>query len=627
MKRAHRPMKDNRHEGELFRRRAVAAFALALLGILGLGARFYWLQVLRHDDYSARADSNRISMRHIAPSRGLIYDRNGVLLAENVAAFRLEVVPERVADMPAMLDELGQVVALDQEDIQRFNTLRKSRRSYMSVPLRMKLAEEEIARFSVERWRFPGVDVVPYLTRSYPLGKDFGHVIGYVGRLDTDDLARVDTARYDGTTHIGKTGIERYYEDLLHGEPGYDLVEVNANRRPLRTLERTPPTPGKNLYLSIDAHLQRAAEEAFGGATGALVAIDPRNGEVLALVSVPGFDPNLFVNGISRTDYQLLLNAPDRPLFNRALIGTFEPGSTIKPFMALAGLELGIRKRSDTVFSSGEFYIPGQPRAYRDWRHGGHGRVDVVEALAQSVNTYFYSLALDLGIDRMSQYLGQFGFGAPTGIDLAGEGRGILPSREWKRGAQSQPWFPGETVIAGIGQGYWTTTPIQLAHATATLAARGVARRPHLLRAVQDGFNAPIVEVEQPPAAASLIRDPANWALVEQGMVAVVNGPTGTARRIGEDAPYVIAGKTGTAQRFSRTESNEQALSALDARQKYKALFIAYAPVEEPRIALGLVLEFAASGSGDAAPMARRVLDAWFAAAAAPAQPGGAAAP
>lgn len=627
MKRVRKPMKDNRHEGELFRRRAVAAFALAFLGIVGLAGRFYWLQVLRHDDYSARADSNRISMRHIAPSRGLIYDRNGVLLADNVAAFRLEVVPERVPDMARMLGELREVVALGDDDVERFDALRRSRRSYMSIPLRMKLAEEEIARFSVERWRFPGVDVVPYLTRSYPLGKDFGHVIGYVGRLDTDDLARVDATRYDGTTHIGKTGIERYYENLLHGEPGYELVEVNANRRPLRTLERSAPIPGKNLYLSIDARLQRAAEEAFGGATGALVAIDPRNGEVLALVSVPGFDPNLFVNGISRTDYRTLLEAPDRPLFNRALIGTFEPGSTIKPFMALAGLELGVRKRTDTVLSTGEFFIPGQPRAYRDWRRGGHGRVDVVEALAQSVNTYFYSLALDLGIDRMSQYLGQFGFGAPTGIDLAGEGRGILPSREWKRGAQNQPWFPGETVIAGIGQGYWTATPIQLAYATATLAARGVAHRPHLLKATQDSFNAPIADVEQPPAPPSMIRDPANWAIVEQGMIAVVNGPTGTARRVAEGATYVIAGKTGTAQRFSRTETNEQALSALDARQKYKALFVAFAPADEPRIALGLVLEFAASGSADAAPLARRVLDAWLQPDAVPAIASGAAAP
>ena len=488
-------IKDNPGEVALFQRRAIVGFAIIVMCLTALASRFFYLQVIRHEEFSTRADQNRIKLRPIPPARGLIFDRNGVLLADNTAAFRLEVVPEKVDDLDTMLESLRDVVALTDDDIKRFRDQRRARRGFQSLPLRFRLTEDEVARFSVNRWRFPGVAVVPYLTRTYPRGAEFGHLVGYVARIDEADLAKLDASRYAGTTHVGKTGIERYYEDLLHGQPGYERVEVNADGRVLRQLDRQPPVPGKNLYLTIDIRLQESAEAVFEGKPGAAVAVDPRNGEVLAMVSVPSYDPNLFVNGISHYDYRTLTSSPLRPLLHRALVGNYKPGSTVKPFMGVAGLELGVRKIADTVLSTGEFFIPGQQRGYRDWRRGGHGRVDIVESLAQSVNTYFYSLALEMGIDRLASYMDRFGFGRPTGIDLYGEASGILPSREWKRGAFNKPWFPGETVIAGIGQGFWVVTPLQLANATAILAARGEHRKIHLLKSTQAGFGAPIEDV------------------------------------------------------------------------------------------------------------------------------------
>ena len=606
-----KPLKDTRQEAGLFARRALVGFALILLALLALGARFWFLQIDRHAEFQARSDSNRILTRPLAPARGLIYDRNGVLLAENVAAFRLEVTPEQVADMDGLLADLREAIGVNDEDITRFKALRKGKRSYQSLPLRLKLSEEEIARFAVSRWRFPGVDVVPYLTRFYPKGKDFGHLVGYVGRIDVGDLERLDASRYAGTTHAGKTGIERSYEELLHGEPGYELVEVNADRRPLRVLERVAPTPGKNLYLTVDVRIQQAGEMAFANRAGASVAIDPRNGEVLAMISVPGFDPNLFVNGISSADYNALLASPDKPLLDRALRGTYMPGSTIKPFIASAGLELGVRRASDLVLSSGEFHIPGQKRGYRDIRAGGHGHVDLVQSIAQSVNTYYYSLALDIGIDRLPQFMAKFGFGSPTGIDLIGEGNGVLPSRDWKRARLNQPWYPGETVISGIGQGYWVITPLQLARAVATLAARGVPRQPHLLYATQDGLGEPPERRPPLPAGPPVFQNPANWEAVREGMVAVVNGPTGTARTMGIGFPYTIAGKTGTAERYSRTTETWEHISQV-AIERHQVLFEAFTPAEDARIAVIVALEAGRAGGRDAAPIARAMLDAWL---------------
>jgi len=605
-------LRNVRDEAAHFRVRAIVGFVLIAACLAALGVRFAFLQISRHAEFTARSDQNRISVRSIAPTRGLIYDRNGVLLADNVAAFRLEVVPEQAKDLPHLLDELGSVVALSDDDLDRFNALRRAKHAFESIPLRFKLSEDEIARFSTERWRFPGVDIVPYLTRAYPRGEDFAHLIGYVGRIDVADAEKLDARSYAGTTHVGKTGIERYYEDELHGEVGYEKVEVNVDKRPLRVLpDRVAPKPGKNIYLTIDARLQRAAADAFEGRAGAAVAIDPRNGEVLAMVSVPSFDPNLFVNGIGKIDYATLLNAPDKPLLDRTIAGNFTPGSTVKPYLALGGVELGLRRPEDTVLSVGEFHIPGQERGYRDDKKGGHGRVDLVQAIAQSVNTYFYSLAYDMGIDRFSGWMGHFGFGKPTGIDLNGESAGVLPSQAWKRAHMRQPFYPGETVIAGIGQGYWVITPIQLAQALSTLAAKGVRHAPHLVHSTQDGLNAAPEPFPDNPPEPTFIHNMANWSAVLQGMIAAINGPTGTARGLGENFPYTIAGKTGTAERFSRNDEEWQNIMSV-AVERHEVLFEAFTPAEDPRIAVVVALQAGHTGAHDAAPIARKIFDAWL---------------
>ena len=607
-------IKDVQHESALFRRRAIAGFLLIAACLSLLATRFFFLQVSRHEEFSSRSDQNRISIRRIVPSRGLIYDRNGVLLADNTAAFRLEVVPEQAGNVDRMLAALGDVVPLSDDDIQHFNALRRTKRPFDSVPLRLKLSEDEIARFSVERWRFPGVDVVPYLTRAYPFGASFAHVVGYVGRIDANEASRLDADLYAGSSHIGKTGIERSYEEQLHGKPGYEQVEVNADKRVQRSIKRDAPTPGSNLYLTIDARLQKVAEDAFAGRAGAAVVLDPRDGEVLALVSVPTYDPNLFVNGINQIDYNTLLNAEDKPLLNRALAGGYLPGSTVKPYVALAGLELGVRKPEDTIVSTGEFFIPGDSkRSYRDDVRWGHGRVDLREAIAQSVNTYFYGMALEMGIDRFSSSLARFGFGAPTGIDLIGEASGVLPSREWKRGRFNQAWYPGETVIAGIGQGAWVVTPLQLSQALSVIAAHGVRHPPHLLRAVQDGINTERRAAPTPAAAPNIIHNAANWTAVEEGMIRVVNSPSGTAHGLGETPthfPYTIAGKTGTAEKFSRTDEEWTSIGSSPI-QRHQVLFECFAPADDARIAVVVALEAGRSGAHDAAPIARAILDAW----------------
>jgi penicillin-binding protein 2 len=610
--------KDTRGEGELFRRRALAGFALILLGLCALVGRYVFLQVLRHDEFATRSVNNSVKPRAIPPARGLIYDRNGVLLADNVPAFRLEVVPEQVHDMKQTLAELGKVIPLDQDDLDAFHKQLRQSRRFDSVPLKMRLTEDDIARFAVNRWRFPGVDVVPYLTRQYPLGPLFAHVIGYVSRIDADDLENLDVDRYKGTTHIGRIGVERSYEDMLHGSPGYELDEVNADGRIQRVLKTDPPTPGKNLYLSIDARIQKAAQDAFEGRPGAAVAIDPRNGQVLAMVSVPSFDPNLFVNGISSADYKALITSPDKPLLNRALKGAYPPGSTVKPFMGLAGLEYGVRTPQDTVFSNGVFYIPGQARGYRDDQRYGAGTVNLYKAIYASVNTYFYKLALDLGIDRISEFMGAYGFGHPSGIDLPGEVSGILPSREWKaKHSKEHAWYPGETVIAGIGQGYWSVTTMQLAHALATFAGRGVPYAPRVVMATAD-VGKPPTPLANPPAGPSLIKNMKDWEAVNEGMQLVIysNDPlsTGFGTKLGDGFPYRLAGKSGTAERFSRTTNayNENKNTAYLAA-RHRAWFEAFTPAENPRIAVAVVLEAGAWGAKDAGPIARKILDAWLA--------------
>ncbi len=615
-----RLLKDVVVEAQIFSARATQGFLIIIGFIILLIGRYVWLQILRHDELNTRSEANRVKSRPLPPSRGLIYDRNGLLLAENVLEYRLELIPEQAGDVARVVDELGTVLPIDADDRERFDALRKTRRRFHSLPLRFHLSEDEVATFAVNRHRFPGVEVVPYLKRYYPMGADLAHVVGYVGRIGAEDSDRLEDPRYSATTHIGKTGIERRYEDILLGEVGYERIETNAEGRALRVLERVPPKPGQILHLSLDARLQRAAIEALEGRAGVAVAIDPRNGEVLCMVSQPSFDPNPFVNGISRPAYAALVAAPHQPQFDRALRGGYEPGSTIKPFYALAGLELGLRRPEDTVFSTGSFHLPGQSQSYGDWRKGGHGRIDLRESLAQSVNTYYYQLASDAGIDRMSTYLAQFGFGQLSGIDLDGESTGVLPSREWKQQRFGKSWYPGETVIAGIGQGYWVVTPMQLASALATLAGDGVRHRPHLLRATQEGFDAPIVPTKLSLPIASVISDAEHLKAVHEGMIAVMHGPTGTGRAFGRDAPYKIAGKSGTAQRVSR--ARRTAAGSADAPEEYRnrALFIAFAPAEAPRIALMVVVEHGDSGSLAAAPVARRILDQYLVGGTAPGQ-------
>jgi penicillin-binding protein 2 len=607
-----RSIKDPHGESELFRRRAVVGFVLLLLGLCLLVNRYISLQVTRHSEFVARSTSNSVKPRVIPPARGLIYDRNGVLLADNVPAFRLEVVPEQVKDMPALLAELGDVVPLGQDDLDAFKKQLTQSRRFDSVPLKMRLTEDEIARFAVNRWRFPGVDVVPYLTRRYPLGGLFAHVVGYVSRIDANDLDRLDPVRYKGTSHVGRSGIERSYEDVLHGTPGYELVEVNADGRTQRVLQTYPPIPGKNLYLSIDARIQKAAQAAFAGRPGAAVAIDPRNGQVLAMVSVPTFDPNLFVNGISQADYSELTNDPAKPLVNRVLKGVYPPGSTVKPFLALGGLEYGVRRPGDTVLSTGQFCLPGQTRCYRDDTRGGDGTVDMVRAIELSTNTYFYKLALDLGIDRLSAWMSRFSFGGKTGIDLIGESDGVLPSRAWKAKHSKFGWFPGETVIAGIGQGYWAVTPLQIGHAVATLAGRGVPYEPRLVMATKAVTEAQPQPLANPPTGPSLIRKASDWDVINEGMRAVITSGTGKDAKLNDGFPYLIAGKSGTAERFSRTSeayNNNKNTAYLATR--HRAWFEAYTPSDDPQIAAAAVLESGAWGALDAGPIVRKIFDAW----------------
>lgn len=607
-----RTVRNPRAEAELFRRRAALAFVLVALAMVGLVAGYFRLQVSQHEQYRTRADSNRIKARPIVPARGLILDRNGELLADNLPAYRLEIIPEQVQDMVATLDGLSRLIPIGVEERERFEGAWRAGRGFQSVPLKLRLSEAEVARFAVNRHRFAGVEVVPYLSRSYPQKELTAHLLGYVGLVDERETRALQGTPYAAIGQIGKAGIERQYETLLRGQVGYERVEQNVRGRDLRVLERIPGRAGSDLYLSIDLSLQAAAVAAFEGQHGAAVVLDPRTGEVLALVSLPSFDNNQFVGGISRADYAALLESPSRPLFDRAVLGGYEPGSTIKPFIALAGLELGVRRADQRTLSTGAFRLPGQDREYRDWRRGGHGSVDLRQALTQSVNTYFYQLMVDMGIDRASGYLQRFGFGQATGIDLPGEAVGILPSREWKQGRLGQVWFPGETVIAGIGQGFWVTTPLQLAQATAILADGGRKHPPHLLRAQRSGPD----QDPEPIALADpvMVLDHAQSVVpVHEGLVGVMHSQTGTARASAAGAGYLIAGKTGTAQRTTRRGDQSVPLEELPFDLRHRALFIGYAPAEDPQLALALVVESGGSGSRAAAPVARRIFDAWLA--------------
>jgi len=614
--RTDRAIKNERDERNLFEGRAWTGLLIISFCMLALIGRYVWLQIYSYESFSTHSENNRVSVRPVTPNRGLIYDRRGRVIAENRPAYRLEIIPEKVTGeatgLEGLLDELSTLIALSEDNRKSFHKSRRHYRSFDSVPVKFNLSEREVARFAVNRHRFQGADVVPYLSRHYPYGELLTHVLGYIGRLDADDIASVDEGNYRGTRTIGKIGVERFHEKELHGSSGFERVETNAQGRILNVLERHDAIPGTDLVLSIDVAVQRAAWDALGDRPGAVVAIDPLDGSVIALVSKPAYDPNAFVHGISQQAYRNILDTPGRPLFNRALKGGYEPGSTLKPFVALAGLEQGLVTPETRVFSNGKFYIKGYDRPYRDWKDTGHGWVDMASALEQSVNTYFYQLAMDMGIDRMHDYLSQFGFGAVTGIDVPGEGKGLLPSREWKRALHGLPWYPGETVIAGIGQGFNVVTPLQLANAVVALINGGTRFAPRLLYASKPAGVERAKRIKAPVEMRIPVEDPQNWQVVLDGMDRVVNGLRGTAKRIAVDAPYRIAGKTGTAQVYQLSKDEGEKDQEVAQHLRDHALFIAFAPVEAPRIAIAVVVEHGGGGSTAAAPVARATLDAWL---------------
>lgn len=605
-------IKDIAAEAGIVRGRVIAACVTVLLLAGVLVARMAQLQVVEYEHFSTLSEDNRVKIVPLAPTRGLIYDRNGVELAQNTPTFSLEIVPENVDDMTELLTELGKLVEISDEDSERFRSMLKKKRPFQSVPLRYRLSEEEVARISVNRHRFPGADVQARLTRSYPLGASAVHLLGYVGSMNEEDLQSVDAAEYRGTTHIGKTGVEQAYESLLHGRPGFQHVETNAQGRILRVLERSDPTPGSNIYLTVDASLQAVAERALGGENGAVVAVDPATGGLLAFASMPVYDPNLFVDGIDSKTYRKLLASPERPLFNRALNGQYPPGSTVKPFVGLAGLELETVTKDHELFCPGWFRLPGRERRYRDWKKWGHGKVNVTRSIVESCDVYYYTLAHEMGIEQLHDYLTLFGFGQRTGIDLHGESAGLMPSEEWKRRSKGQAWFPGETLITGIGQGFTLATPLQLAMATATLSTRGVRLRPQIVLRREDAVSQSSVDLVPETLDTIAPHLEANWQTIINAMADVVHGPRGTARRIGVGATYRIAGKTGTAQVFGIAQDEEYDAEKLDKKLLDHALFIAFAPVDNPRIAVAVLVENGGSGSRTAAPIARKVMDHYF---------------
>jgi penicillin-binding protein 2 len=604
-------LKNPYFESELFRQRALVAIVLVILSMALLAAGYFMLQVVNFDDFQKQSESNRVKLKPTMPARGLIYDRNGVLLADNVSAYRLELIPEQVEDIDLTLKKLGTFINITPDDLKRFQRARDNSRRFLPITVKLRLDEQEVARFAINRHRFPGVEVVPYLTRRYLYNDLFAHVIGYVARLDAQDLKAMGDERYSVLSHTGKTGIERAYEEQLRGTIGYEEIETNARGRSLGVLKRHVSQAGTDLRLSLDLALQQATVEAFGGMTGSAVAVDPNTGEVLAMVSLPSFDTNLFINGISTADYKALSTDPSQPLFNRNVRGGTPPGSTIKPFVALAGLESGLRKPEDKIYSSGEFFLPGQRRGYRDSHRGGHGMVDLYSSISESVNTYYYKLAMDMGIVRFDAYMRRYGFGQPTGIDLVGEVSGIVPSPEWKRSRFKQPWFLGETVIAGIGQGYWVVTPLQLAQGTAGLANGGLLRPLRLVQQKRVGLNQPWRMLPK-PEPKSFGATPQQLQAIKQGMQMTMHTPRGTGYAIGAGAPYLIAGKTGTVQKISRKGNISMDPKNLPLHLRHQALFIGFAPADDPKIAVAVIVEHGGYGASSAGPIARRMMDAYL---------------
>ncbi len=616
-------IRNREHEINVFRSRALfSAFAI-LIAFGVLAGRMIYLQVVKRDHFQALAELNRISNVPVVPNRGLILDRNKEVLAANYSAYTLEVTPAKVKNLDATIEELNAIVEIAPRDRRRFKKLLEESKSFESLPIRNRLTDEEMARFAVNRYRFPGFDIRARLFRNYPQGEVASHAIGYIGRINDADLKRIDAAdlsdNYRGTDHIGKLGVEGSFENELHGSTGSEQVEIDSGGRAIRSLARVEPGAGNNLRLTMDIKLQKLAEEAFGDFRGALVAIEPKTGEILALVSKPGFDPNLFVDGIDPQNWDLLNNSPDKPLNNRALRGQYPPGSTIKPFMALAALETGARTPSYAISDPGHWSLPGVSRPFRDWKAGGHGSVNLQKAITVSCDTYFYGLGNDMGIDGISKFMKGFGFGAKNGIDIDGELSGLVPSQEWKQARFKQKWYAGDTISVSIGQGYWLTTPLQLATATAILANGGKPVTPHLLREVIDAKTGEVRAYVPPPLSASQAASQTasqtaqnfnadSLELVRQGMIDVTR-PGGTAARMGAGASYSIAAKTGTAQVIGMKSGERYDEKKINERFRDHALFIAYAPAENPKIALAMLVENGGHGGSTAGPIAREVFD------------------
>ena len=602
-------LKNHQREIYFFRLRLALSFGFVLTMLCVLLLRFVYLQVIRHNHYQTLAENNRISIVPIVPNRGLILDRNGLVLAHNYSGYTLEITPSKVDRLEEVIDELAKLVDIQPKDRKRFKKLLAESRNFESLPIRSRLTDEEVARFAAQRYRFPGIEIKARLFREYPYRDKTSHLIGYIGRINDSEAEQLEAtnsaANYRGTDYLGKTGIEQSYENELHGTTGFEQVEVDAGGRGVRVLSRTPPISGNNLTLSLDIKLQEIAEQSFGSYRGALIAIDPTNGEVLAFVSKPGYDPNLFIDGIDEQSWNELNNSPDIPLNNRALRGQYPPGSTIKPFMALAGLYYNKRSPSFSISDPGYFTLPGSRHHYRDWKVGGHGTVDMFKSIVVSCDPYFYGLAVELGIENIYAFQSKFGFGKKTGLDMEGEASGLVPSTAWKQNRHNQKWYVGDTVSVGIGQGYSLVTPLQLAHATAVLANNGVAFRPRLVRQVQR--SNPSVEPEVQPES-TLKLNPEHLALVRRAMVAVTQ-PGGTAAQAGAGAVYAIAGKTGTAQVIGIKQGEKYVESQINERHRDHAWFIAFAPADQPKIAMVVLVENGGHGSTTAAPIARKVLD------------------
>jgi penicillin-binding protein 2 len=603
--------KNPEQEIERFRRRLLVAVGFVLLAFMLLFARFFWLQVVQHDYYQTRAEDNRISLVPILPNRGLILDRNGIIMARNYSAYTLEITPSRIANLDSTVDGLAQVIEIHQKDRKRFRKLLEESKNFESLPIRTRLTDDEVARFIANRYRFPGVDIKARLFRQYPYVESASHVLGFIGRINDKDLERIadkdEEDNYRGTEHIGKTGVEQKYEFDLHGQTGFEQVEVDAGGRAVRVLSRIPPVAGKNLTLTVDSKLQAVVEQAFGDRRGALVAIEPSTGGILALVSMPGYDPNLFVDGIDQQNWEALNTSLDKPMTNRALNGGYPPGSTFKPYMALAALELGKRTPQQTIFDPGYYNFGGHQ--FRDDKKGGHGTVDMYKSIVASCDTYYYTLANDLGIDNIAAFMGPFGFGSRTGIDIEGESEGVLPSPAWKKKRFKKPeqqrWYAGETISIGIGQGYNTYTPIQLAQAMATLANNGVMFRPHIVKFITDTKTGTVTPIEPHPLRTIPLK-PQNIEFIKQAMIGVNKEGTGAHAFAG--AEYVSAGKTGTAQMYS-LKGEKYSEGHVKERMRDHALFIAFAPADHPRIALAVLVENGGFGAQAAAPIARQVFD------------------